>query len=574
VRNWIRNIEQHAQENVSKTLVATKADMTSERVVSTERGQKLAEEYGMPFFEVSSKSNADETNVNRVFMTLAEKIIQGIDEKGESKNFSSSFLRANQQIKISSVAPRKPRGGLFDCCCKRKSKTKQDSDGYTPLLEKEEKKTKSEPASVPNPRSATTTAASAPPFTPVEYSRPFLSPLKLSCSLAATQPPKFSFRLSAFFLSLLSSFTLPFVLLCQFIWLCFASCNVCRDCVSTLEIYHRRSRLLHDLIGELLRPAMGESNPFTWFFSMTRLTVLKRLFLICFFSFIYLVVLTAFMNIKPFSPFSWSIWTIAVLYLYGSIILAGYVAFHVSVPIQSFDELGRLPLVVSNGTKVTFADEWMYPHVVKTNRITALKPCRVVVYFFLAVFHSLLPELLNYFFLQAHFLPEDLPLSDSSSFSAANATAFDIYHLELSTVPFSMSLASFIPFSSVVNFILFFILLLVLDLFFNESFYKYSKAMRALTSSITASQPSSLHTSSSASSSSSSPSSSRSDAFIDLQYPGNILAWTEMRSYLAVDMTSLYGYCSSALRFFLCFSPLFVLFCFRLSSSSETVHCC
>lgn len=51
IRNWIRNIEQHASDNVNKILVGNKADMDeSKRAVPTAKGQALADEYGIKFF--------------------------------------------------------------------------------------------------------------------------------------------------------------------------------------------------------------------------------------------------------------------------------------------------------------------------------------------------------------------------------------------------------------------------------------------------------------------------------------------------------------------------------------------
>ncbi|KAL4558262.1 hypothetical protein LXL04_036460 [Taraxacum kok-saghyz] len=58
IRNWIRNIEQHASDNVNKILVGNKADMDeSKRAVPTSKGQALADEYGIKFFETSAKTN-------------------------------------------------------------------------------------------------------------------------------------------------------------------------------------------------------------------------------------------------------------------------------------------------------------------------------------------------------------------------------------------------------------------------------------------------------------------------------------------------------------------------------------
>eukprot|EP00958_Prasinococcus_capsulatus_P000555 scaffold48_cov395-Prasinococcus_capsulatus_cf.AAC.8 len=64
IRNWMRNIEQHAADNVNKILVGNKCDMDeSKRAVPTSRGQALADEFNIPFFETSAKSNINVVGV-------------------------------------------------------------------------------------------------------------------------------------------------------------------------------------------------------------------------------------------------------------------------------------------------------------------------------------------------------------------------------------------------------------------------------------------------------------------------------------------------------------------------------
>ncbi|WVZ98866.1 hypothetical protein U9M48_044241 [Paspalum notatum var. saurae] len=86
IRNWIRNIEQHASDNVNKILVGNKADMDeSKRAVPTAKGQALADEYGIKFFETSAKTNL---NVEQVFFSIARDIKQRLaetDSKPEDK---------------------------------------------------------------------------------------------------------------------------------------------------------------------------------------------------------------------------------------------------------------------------------------------------------------------------------------------------------------------------------------------------------------------------------------------------------------------------------------------------------
>ncbi|KAH8961672.1 hypothetical protein BDL97_05G061200 [Sphagnum fallax] len=78
IRNWIRNIELHASDNVNKILVGNKADMDeSKRAVPTAKGQALADEFGIKFFETSAKTNL---NVENVFFTIARDIKNRVAE--------------------------------------------------------------------------------------------------------------------------------------------------------------------------------------------------------------------------------------------------------------------------------------------------------------------------------------------------------------------------------------------------------------------------------------------------------------------------------------------------------------
>ncbi|TYJ00738.1 hypothetical protein E1A91_A13G106000v1 [Gossypium mustelinum] len=109
IRNWIRNIEQHASDNVNKVLVANKADMDeSKRAVATSKGQALADEYGIKFFETSAKTNL---NVEEVFFSIARDIKQRLadsDSKAEPNT-----IKINQQDQAAGAAENAPKSG---CC--------------------------------------------------------------------------------------------------------------------------------------------------------------------------------------------------------------------------------------------------------------------------------------------------------------------------------------------------------------------------------------------------------------------------------------------------------------------------
>ena len=77
IRTWFSNVEQHATEGVKKILIGNKCDWEEKRAVSTEQGQQLADELGIPFMEVSAKSNI---NVENAFYTLAADIKKRLSE--------------------------------------------------------------------------------------------------------------------------------------------------------------------------------------------------------------------------------------------------------------------------------------------------------------------------------------------------------------------------------------------------------------------------------------------------------------------------------------------------------------
>ena len=70
LENWLRQIKTHASENVVKILVGNKCDVT-DRKVSYEQAKKIAEQFGVQYFEVSAKENR---NISEMFNWIATQI--------------------------------------------------------------------------------------------------------------------------------------------------------------------------------------------------------------------------------------------------------------------------------------------------------------------------------------------------------------------------------------------------------------------------------------------------------------------------------------------------------------------
>ncbi|XP_036007000.1 ras-related protein Rab-15-like isoform X3 [Fundulus heteroclitus] len=91
IAKWAGDVDEFAPEDVQTILVGNKADEELRRQVTTDQGKKLAETYGMEFFEASASTS---TNISEV---LLFQIIHPCDRTGAS----SSEERHGQPVWVS-----------------------------------------------------------------------------------------------------------------------------------------------------------------------------------------------------------------------------------------------------------------------------------------------------------------------------------------------------------------------------------------------------------------------------------------------------------------------------------------
>ncbi|CAG9321773.1 ryh1_1 [Blepharisma stoltei] len=73
IKKWIEEVKEKAWKQVKTMIIGTKSDLTNERVVSYEEGKSLADEIGIMYLEVSSKTNK---NIKIAFNIAANLVMQ------------------------------------------------------------------------------------------------------------------------------------------------------------------------------------------------------------------------------------------------------------------------------------------------------------------------------------------------------------------------------------------------------------------------------------------------------------------------------------------------------------------
>lgn len=98
IAKWLRNIDEHANEDVEKIIIGNKCDMEDRRVIPTERGEAIAREHGIRFIETSAKANI---NIDRVFLELTDAILAKTTAKEANDAGNSASNATSGRVFIS-----------------------------------------------------------------------------------------------------------------------------------------------------------------------------------------------------------------------------------------------------------------------------------------------------------------------------------------------------------------------------------------------------------------------------------------------------------------------------------------
>lgn len=101
VSSWIEDCKNYSPKNVYIVLVGNKSDLEERRQIPTEKGQEIADRFGISFFETSAKTGS---NVVKIFEESAKEIARRIDSDFYDLNDEDcGIIKGKKNIKVSNA---------------------------------------------------------------------------------------------------------------------------------------------------------------------------------------------------------------------------------------------------------------------------------------------------------------------------------------------------------------------------------------------------------------------------------------------------------------------------------------
>ncbi|CAF1077561.1 unnamed protein product, partial [Didymodactylos carnosus] len=103
INKWLRNIDDHASDDVVKMLIGNKCDMEDKRCITKQRGELLAREHSIQFLETSAKNNI---NIEKSFYEMARLILKKTPGNTNNQPQSLPELNRPNQSNYMSIQPK------------------------------------------------------------------------------------------------------------------------------------------------------------------------------------------------------------------------------------------------------------------------------------------------------------------------------------------------------------------------------------------------------------------------------------------------------------------------------------
>ena len=95
ISKWVECVDKFAKSNVLRVLVGNKTDLEEKRVISNEVGKKLAEQYGLKYYEISALKIV---GLKEMFEDVAKEYVEIYEQKAY-KNFQLKNIDAGKKKK-------------------------------------------------------------------------------------------------------------------------------------------------------------------------------------------------------------------------------------------------------------------------------------------------------------------------------------------------------------------------------------------------------------------------------------------------------------------------------------------
>ncbi|XP_061772569.1 RAB11a, member RAS oncogene family, like [Nerophis ophidion] len=109
---WLKELQDHADNNIVIMLVGNKSDLRHLRAVPTDEAKAFAEKHGLSFLETSA---LDSSNVELAFQTILTAIYNIVSQRQMSGRSDSDFSPASNVVPIT-VEPTQNSASKGMCC--------------------------------------------------------------------------------------------------------------------------------------------------------------------------------------------------------------------------------------------------------------------------------------------------------------------------------------------------------------------------------------------------------------------------------------------------------------------------
>lgn len=103
VENWVKCVKDEITKKIPIYLIGNKSDLENQRVINSEDGENMAEQFGLKFYETSCMNG---TNVEKCFNELGNDIYKNIS-KEEHKESKVKNMERNISIQIDESSKKK-----------------------------------------------------------------------------------------------------------------------------------------------------------------------------------------------------------------------------------------------------------------------------------------------------------------------------------------------------------------------------------------------------------------------------------------------------------------------------------